>query len=273
MGQAATPLRVGLVVFDWAGTTVDFGCLGPVAAFREVFVERGIAVSTEQLRAPMGLPKRDHLEAVLRLPVVAERWLRRHGRQWDESDVKALYEDFVGRQLAVLDDHSRIVRGLPACVAELRRRGLPIAATTGYFRAAAERVAAAAARQGYVPDAALCPDDVTAGRPAPWMMFRHMERFGVYPPAAVVKVGDTVADVEEGRNAGAWTIGVTTTGSLVGLDETEWNALPPEQQRTRQAAARRTLLAAGAHAVIDDLRELPALLDELNARLARGERP
>jgi phosphonoacetaldehyde hydrolase len=221
----------------------------------------------------MGLAKRDHVRAMLRLPAVAERWRRTHGHDWTEADVATIYDAFVVRQLAVLDRHSGLVPGLLGCVAELRRRSLPIGATTGYFRAAAERVLRAAAEQGYVPDVALCPDDVPAGRPAPWMIFRHMELFGVYPPAAVVKVGDTPVDMEEGRNAGAWCVGVTASSNEVGCTETQWRNLSPDDRRARSTAARTTLLAAGAHAVLDELDQLPALLDLLNERLARGEQP
>src|SRR5262249_32606034 len=137
----------------------------------------------------------------------------------------------------------------------------------------AERAVAAARRRGYAPDVTLCPDDVPAGRPAPWMIFRLMAMMDVYPPAAVVKVGDTVPDVEEGRNAGVWTVGVTDTGSEVGCTAAEFAALPAAERAGRVAAARRTLLDAGAHAVIPSAAEVPALLDELAVRLARGERP
>jgi phosphonoacetaldehyde hydrolase len=158
-------------------------------------------------------------------------------------------------------------------MAELRRRGIKTGGTTGYFKAAAERVAAAAKRQGYAPDCTLGPDDVSAGRPKPWMIYRIMETLDVCPPAAVVKVGDTVPDIEEGRNAGIWSVGVTHTGSEVGCTAAEFAALPEAERRERVAAAERKLRAAGAHAVIGSVADVPALLDELAGRLASGERP
>jgi phosphonoacetaldehyde hydrolase len=257
---------IRLVVFDWAGTTVDFGSLAPIVPVRQAFAARGVAVSVAEARAPMGLPKKDHLRELLRQPAVAARWQEAQGRPWTGADVEALYQDFIPLQMAALEQHSGLVPGLLECVAHLRQRGVKIAATTGYFRAAAAAVTAAAARQGYEPDAALCPDDVPAGRPAPWMIFRHMERLGAYPPSAVVKVGDTPVDMAEGRNAGAWAVGVTASGSLVGCSAEEWSALPGPERLTRCDSARRALLAAGAHAVLGSLEGLPALIDDLGQR-------
>ncbi len=268
-----TPPSIRLVVFDWAGTAVDHGSCAPVAPFVAAFARHGVAVSPAEARGPMGLHKRDHVRELFRLPAVAARWAAAHGRDWAEDDVEAVYQAFSPLQLEVLAGHAEPIPGVPAAVAELRRRGVAVGGTTGYFRAAAERVAEAARRRGYAPDVSVCPDDVPAGRPAPWMIFRVMEATGVFPPAAVVKVGDTAPDVGEGRNAGAWSVGVTHTGSDVGCTAAEFAALPERDRADRVAAAGRRLLAAGAHALIPSAADVPALVDELNVRLRRGERP
>jgi phosphonoacetaldehyde hydrolase len=151
-------------------------------------------------------------------------------------------------------------------VARLRGGGVKVAATTGYFREAAAVVLAAGRAQGYVPDFAIGADDVPAGRPAPWMIFRCMEALGVYPPAAVVKVGDTVVDVEDGLNAGCWSVGVVDSSNEMGLSAAEFAALSGAEKAARRGAVAARFTAAGAHAVIDTLAELPALLDDLAAR-------
>jgi phosphonoacetaldehyde hydrolase len=258
-------------VFDWAGTTVDFGSRAPVAAFLQTFAAHGVTVTVDEARGPMGLPKRDHLLAMLRLPDVAQRWRAAHGRDWNDADVTSMYHRFMPLQLGVLDEHASLVPGVLDCVAQLRQQGVRIGATTGYFREAASRVCAAAARQGFVPELSVCVDDVPAGRPAPWMVFRVMEALGVYPPVAVVKLGDTVPDIEEGRNAGVWSVGITSSSSEVGCSEDEFSRLPPAERHTLLGQARRKLLDAGAHAVIDTLGELPGLIATLNGRL-REER-
>lgn len=262
--------EIRMVVFDWAGTAIDHGSVAPVAAFVEVFARAGVAVGATEVRGPMGLHKKDHIRVMLSVPDVAERFRRVHGRSWTEADVDELYRQFMPLQLDVMEAHSHLVPGLLECVAELRRLGMKIGATTGYFREAADRVTAAAARQGYTPDCCVCADDVPAGRPAPWMLFRIMQTLGIYPPSTVVKVGDTVPDIEEGLAAGCWSVGVVRSSSEVGCTAAELEALPAEERRLRLSAARSKLLAAGAHAVIDSLAELPALIQGLTARLHVG---
>ena len=265
--------RIRLVVFDWAGTTVDHGSRAPVMPFIRALAARGVEVTPEEARGPMGLGKRDHLRALLRLPAVARRWCERYGRDASEEDVDDLYRRFVPLQMEVIDDFAGLVPGLLDCVGALRGREVAVGATTGYFREAALRVYGRAAEQGYRPDYCVCAEEVPAGRPAPWMIFRTMEALRVYPPSAVLKVGDTVPDVGEGLAAGAWSAGVVRSSSEVGCTEEEWAALPQAEQHRRAENCRAKLRAAGAHAVLDTVADLPAVLDEFDARLGRGERP
>lgn len=265
--------EVRLVVFDWSGTTVDHGSFAPIAAFVAAFKAHGVALSAAEARGPMGLHEKDHVREMLLVPEVAGRWTERHGRDWTEDDVEAIYQTFMTLQMEVVERYSTLVPGLIRTVAELKRRDIKAGVTTGYARASAELVALSARDQGFQPTICLCPDDVPAGRPAPWMIFRIMEETGIYPPAAVLKIGDTVPDIAEGKNAGVWSVGVTRTGSEVGLTEAEWDALDKAGQRTKTEPAVAKLKAAGAHAVIPSVAELPDLIDEIYARLRRGEKP
>ncbi|PIE55998.1 MAG: phosphonoacetaldehyde hydrolase [Desulfobulbus propionicus] len=264
---------VQLVVFDWAGTTVDFGCQAPIAAFVEGFRSKGIELSMEQARGPMGMEKRDHIQAVMELDDVAAAWQAHYGRPANDSDIDAMYTSFVDLLMQVLPSHSQVIPGVVDVVAALRDQGVKIAATTGYFREAAAAVAGSAAQQGYVPDVALSSSDVHDGRPAPWLIYRVMEQLNIYPAVAVVNVGDTVVDIESGLNAGVWSIGVAATGNETGLSEEEFLALEAESRESRVCAAREKLVRAGAHYVIDTIDELPAVVDEINALLLQGGLP
>src|SRR5262249_33663674 len=138
------PTSIRLVVLDWAGTSVDHGSVAPVAAFVEAFARHGVAVDAAEARGPMGLAKRDHVRELFRQPATAGRWRAARGRDWTEADVESVYAAFMPLQMEVLEDYAEPVPGLLACQDELRRRGIKVGGTTGYFRAAAERVAAAA---------------------------------------------------------------------------------------------------------------------------------
>jgi len=265
--------EIKLVVLDWAGTTIDFGCQAPTEAFVAAFAAAGVEVTLVKARGPMGMHKKDHIREMLRGPAVGAAWRAAIGRDWTEADVEALYREVTPRQLDAVHLYDALIPGVLPCVLQLRARGIRIAATTGYFREAAEACYAAGRRQGYEPDFVICADEVPAGRPAPWMIFRCMEALGTYPPAAVVKVGDTGVDIEDGLNAGAWSVGVVDSSNEMGLTEAAFAALPEGEREERRSAVWQRFLAAGAHAALDTLAGLPDLIDQLNRRLAVGEKP
>lgn len=255
---------IALVVFDWAGTTIDFGSLAPAAAFKSVFAEHGVEVTDAEARAPMGLNKRQHLISMLSQPRVAVLWQSVHGRSWNDSDVDQMYHEFMPLQLKSIEQHSSLVAGLVETVNELRSMGCKVAGTTGYFREAAELVAAKASASGFAPDANVCADDVADGRPAPWMIYRAMDRTGVYPPSCVLNVGDTVADIQAGINAGCWSVGVCDSSSIMGLGADDFAALPDQQRAVKLQDVAKSFQSAGSHATIATISQLPALIQKIN---------
>ena len=67
------------VVFDWAGTTVDYGCFAPVQAFMETFKAAGVEPTMEETRKPMGMLKIDHIRTMLHMERIEAEWVRVHG--------------------------------------------------------------------------------------------------------------------------------------------------------------------------------------------------
>jgi phosphonoacetaldehyde hydrolase len=264
---------LALAVMDWAGTTVDYGSLAPAVAFVDGFRRRGVEISMAEARGPMGLEKRAHIEALGRRPEIAQQWQAVHGQPMQPTDVDAIYDVFAILLLDVLENYSTLIPGTLETMAALKEMDIRVAASTGYSAEAMEKVSEAAARQGYKPEFTISANQVAAGRPAPWMIYHAMEALSVYPPQAVVAVGDTVPDVEAGRNAGVWTVAVTQTGNEVGLSQEEFEALHPEEQANRRERARETLTSAGAHVVIDGIWELPAALEKINSHLEQGDKP
>lgn len=260
-------------VFDWAGTTIDYGCQAPAAVFREAFAAFGVDVSDSEAREPMGRPKRDHIRALGAMPSVAARWRARRGRDFGESDVDAVYDRFLPRQIEVAGSYADVIPGVAEAVAGLRAMGIRIGATTGYTRDIMAACFGRAAAQGYAPDVTVCAGECPHGRPAPDLLWRAMMELGTYPPTAVVKVGDTVADIEEGVNAGTWTVGCALTGSEMGLSLAEVQGLTPAERSIRRDRAAVKLESAGAHFVIDGVADLPDIVNAINDLLEAGERP
>lgn len=259
--------RLRAVAFDWAGTTVDHGSLAPVRTLQRVFDEFGVPVSEREVRHHMGIAKRAHIAAIINTPRVSTEWRKLRGNTPAEADVDKLYSRFIPLQFSCLSEYSSVLPEVPAAVDAVRKRGLKVGTTTGYTRQMLHVLVEKAAAENYSPDCSLTPEDVGAGRPLPFMLYEIAVRLQVWPLSSIVKVGDTVADIEEGLNAGTWTVGVTRTGNTIGLSLPEWNALDPEDRQFRLADAGRTLEAAGAHFIIEDLSELEEVLNRIEARL------
>jgi phosphonoacetaldehyde hydrolase len=261
------------VLLDWAGTTMDYGCFAPAVVFMEVYKRKGVEISIQEARGPMGAHKKVHIRQISKDESVAERWRSTHGRDPDERDVDEMFRDFIPLQLACLANYAELIPGTLGTVAEMRRRGLKIGSTTGYTGEMMTVLQAEAARRGYMPDSTVCATQVPAGRPHPYMCLQNAINLQTYPMEAIVKIGDTLPDIEEGLNAGMWTIGLAKTGNELGLTEEQIAALDPELLRTRLAKAYRRMHQTGAHYVVDGIGDVLPVLDDIDARLARGERP
>ena len=261
------------VILDWAGTTQDFGVFAPAVVFVDVFDRWGVPISMAEARAPMGLFKLDHIREITRMPPVAARWREAKGRDVTEDDVRGLLADFAPLQVEAMGKYSDLIPGTVEAIAEMRRRGYKIGSTTGYMRQAADVALREAARQGYEPDSTVCADEVPAGRPAPWMVLRNLEILGVYPPCSAVKIGDTKIDIDEGLNAGCWTIGLSAAGNYIALSRAEFEALPYEQRRELVLRSDDLLRRQGAHYVVETIADVMPVLDDIERRLRNGERP
>ena len=259
--------KLQAVILDWAGTTVDFGSLAPVRTLERVFGHAGVRLTDSEVRQAMGLPKKEHIRGIISGQRVRDEWARIHGNLPCQADVDQLYADFVPLQFSCLLEYSAVIPGVVETIQRLRRRSLKIGTTTGYTRELLDVLVDASRKVGYSPDCNLAPGDVGAGRPHPFMIYENAIKLQVYPLAAIVKIGDTIADVQEGLNAGAWSVGVAATGNMVGLSRREFDALSATQREERLDIARHALKKAGAHYVVDSLADVDSVLDDIEARL------
>ena len=269
----SSPNGVALVVADMAGTLTDYGSSAPAAAFVELFRRHDITATDAEARVPMGLQKRDHVETMLKMPSIAGQWESMAGQPWAEEDLDELYTEFISIQLSVLPDYNELIPGIRDAVSAIQDRGAQVAGTTGYDNAMMSIVVNGMSEQGVNLDTAVCAEDVSGGRPAPWMIFRAMEATQTSPPCSVVKIGDTLPDIEAGVRAGVWSIGVTETGNMAGCDKASWDALSDSDRKSRCEQAEKDMKHLGAHYVLRSVADLPDLLDEIDERVRVGEKP
>ena len=261
------------VLLDWAGTTMDFGCMAPAVVFVEVFKRKQVPISIEEARAPMGAHKRVHIQRITELETVRRRWQEKHRRPPNDADVDAMFAEFVPLQLECLSTYSALIPGTLEVVAKLRARGIRIGSTTGYLTDMMKINQADAKRQGYEPDATVCASDVPAGRPLPYMCLQNVIKLGVSTVHACVKIDDTIPGVEEGLNAGMWTIGLAISGNEVGMPLEAWLALPPAAQKQKRGRAVVRMQQCGAHYTVDGIADIMPCIDDIQARIGRGEAP
>lgn len=261
------------LILDWAGTAVDFGSQCPVAAFQQAFARHDVVLTAEPVHRFMGMRKRDHLRSILNVPEVARQWLEVRGTAPSDTDIEQLYIDTENLMVELAPGYAQPVPGLLEAVDEVRRRGLKIGSTTGYTARIMEPLSAAASTLGYTPEHWVAADQVKAGRPWPWMLFANLEKLAICPPSAVVKIGDTLIDLEEGRNAGTWNIAVINSSSVMGMSPAAWTETPDDEIERRSEEIRDRFRAAGAHYVIATLHELCGVLDTIEHRIGAGELP
>lgn len=267
-------MHVKAVIFDWAGTLVDFGSTAPVVSMQRVFEEAGIALSEDEVRADMGIGKLDHIRAIGDMPRIARAWAEHHsGQNFEDRDALVLHERFRAVNKLVAAERGKLIGGVLNAVRALKDREILIGTTTGYSRDIMEPVVAVAKAQGFEAQAVVCADDVPESRPSPLALYHAMVSLGVYPASSLIKVDDTVPGLMEGKAAGAWTVGISETGNEMGLDEDAFAALPPREKLDLANAAAKRLTDAGADYVIGSVAEIPGIVDDINERLADGERP
>jgi phosphonoacetaldehyde hydrolase len=264
---------VKAVVLDWAGTAVDYGSIGPAAVFVDVFAKFGVDVSVADVRQFMGVAKKDHIRNICGLPTVAARWQKKNGRPPDENDVERIYAETEPMMVETVTRHADLIPGLLETIESLRQQGVKIGSSTGYTAPMMQALVPAARARGYVPDAVVCASDVPAGRPYPWMCYLNAIQLQVYPLEAVVKIGDTISDIEAGLNAGMWTVGLTQSGNELGLSEQEVSRLKPQEIQSKTAPIAARYQDVGAHYVAAGIWEVLPLIEDINVRLARGEKP
>ena len=267
--------QVKAVILDWSGTTVDAYVMAPAVVFVEVFERQDVEISMLEARGPMGLRKDLHIKALTEDPEIRERWKSVKGRYPDQADVDRMFADFVPAQIKCLPNYTELLPGIADVTQAMQNSGIKLGVTTGFLRSMVDVLLDDARKQGFHPDATVAGDDVLQGaRPKPHMVYKNLDLLDITTIQSVVKVDDTVSGVEEGLNAGCWAVGVARYSNYMNIDNIEEaKSLPDEEIKRRTEQTRDLLRRAGAHYVVDSIVELPDVIEDINARLARGECP
>ncbi|UGA53520.1 phosphonoacetaldehyde hydrolase [Vibrio sp. VB16] len=269
------PSPIQAVIFDWAGTIVDFGSFAPTTVFVEAF-KKGFdfEVHLKEAREPMGLGKWDHICAVGKLPSVDTRWKEKFGRSMTDEDIDIIYAAFMPLQKAKVADHATPILNAIDVVEGLKAAGIKIGSCSGYPRQIMDVLIPSAADYGYNPDCVVATDDLPhGGRPSPFMALQNVIELGATSVAACIKVDDAIPGIEEGHNAGMWTVGLLLSGNEAGLTYEEYLAADDHTLDIVREKARARLQKSSPHYLIDTISDFPKVVDAINNRILAGERP
>ncbi|MDU2131281.1 phosphonoacetaldehyde hydrolase [Finegoldia magna] len=253
--------NIEAIIFDWAGTTVDYGCMAPVKAFSEAFKEFGICPTKEEIREPMGMLKIDHIRTMLGMERINNLWESKYSRGWNEDDVKKVYNIMEKKTLKILSNYCDIKPNVIETVEKLRKKGIKIGSTTGYTTEMMNIVVPKAKENGYTPDFWITPNSVNDyGRPYPYMIFENIIKFEIKSVDKVIKVGDTVSDIQEGKNAGVISVGIIEGSSTMGYSKEEYNMLSKKEKLKERTRVEDVYREAGADYIINDISEVLNLI-------------
>ena len=267
--------KVEAVIFDWAGTVVDFGSFAPTQIFVDAFKSAyDFDISLAESRGPMGMGKIDHIRTLLQDPTIKARWVKQFGAEPTEKEVKDIYDTFMPLQIEAVVNFAEPLDGVVDLVTNLKEQGIKIGSCSGYPTPVMAALVPAAAGYGYAPDCVVASDEIAAGsRPGPWMALKNVIDLGVMDVANCVKVDDAVAGMYEGLNAGMWTVGISVSGNEFGATYEEYKNMTEAEVNERKKVAVEKLTNAGAHYVIDTVADLPKVIVDIERRLNAGERP
>lgn len=206
---------IDFIVFDMAGTTVtDKNYVGK--AFLQAFARHDIAVEEKEINPIMGYPK----------PTAIQMVLERRGIDFDEELVSSIHQNFVHEMLDFYE-HSPVVQPMPDAedlFFYLKEKGIKIALNTGFSRDIAEIIIERFQwlDRGLIDDF-IASDEVEQGRPYPYMIELLKQRNGIGEEERIMKVGDTIVDILEGRAAQCFCVVSVTTGSATAEELKEHN--------------------------------------------------
>jgi len=261
------------LILDWAGTTVDYGCIAPTRVFIEVFRDLGIEVTMSEARGPMGLAKWVHVAEILKMENIRKQWTKVFQKEPEKADIDLVYSKVEPKMIEIVNDYGTLIKGTLELAEYASEREIKIGSTTGYVRPIMDRLIPFAAKQGYRPDSVVTPSEVPAGRPFPWMVYQNAMNMGSFPLSKMVKIGDTIADIEEGINAGMWVVAVIRSGNEMGFSEMEIHEQNLAEIIKKHNLSERKFKKAGAHYIVNGIWDCLPVLDEISDKILKGNSP
>ena len=182
--------KIKLIVLDMAGTTVNEGGI-VYKTLVNTIKSYQILIEDDEIKNWYGVNKTE----------VLKFFLNRSGQ--DDTKLNDMLTDFKTnlKKNYFEDKNIKLINeGLPDLFTKLRKRGIKIALNSGFSVDIQEALIDNLNLRGYI-DGYISSESVPHGRPEPFMIQTLMKRFEIDDPKQVLKIGDSINDILEGKNA------------------------------------------------------------------------
>ena len=268
---------INAVLFDLGGTVIDKYSLAPLHALDKTFQDTGVILNANLLKKDMGNRKDVHIRKILETPQCKDIWNKVKKRDFNEFDMDDLVEAYKINQNRLVINFNEPLPHVKNTFNILRNGyRLKIGSTTGYFRETVDIIEKdLIKRENIYFDSTVAGDDIENGyRPRPYMIFKNLEKLNISPIQSILKVDDTTAGIVEGLEAGCWTVGISRYSSLMNFHDLEDEEnIDNIDLLKKEDDVKKQLLEAGAHYVISTIKEIPAVVEDINRRLRDGVIP
>lgn len=253
-------MAIEAVIFDWAGTTIDYGSRASLVAFQRTFASFGVTLTEAAIRRNMGMEQLAQVRRLLKDDTVRTAVAAHFGQISTDDLALSIFSALKRTLLAILPTCAKLKPGVGDLIAFLDANAIPYGTTSGGDPDLLSDLLVLAAPQGFRPRVNITVKDTGAGRPDPAMNRLAMAQLGVRHPARALILGDTLDDIRAAQATGANAVGVIEGSSLLALSQTQWQALTDQERQALRLKARREYAAAGADLIVNNARDLIRLM-------------
>jgi len=275
-------VKVENIILDFSGTCVDAFTLAPASAFIDVFKKYKIDICIENaVKKPMGLYKYDHIKYILNMNDVKNQWYREYNRDIKEYDINNIYNDFIKLQVEILPKYCIPLPKVVETMNFLRNTGIKFGGCSGFNREMIDKILDNTKDKGLYFDSTFLADDIKdknkhylGGRPYPYMIYENLFNLDNKNIASVIKVDDSIIGIEEGNNAGCWTVGICNYSNYINVNTLEeYNKMSDSEKFEKKEYSKNKFKnESNADYIIGEFDELIAVVDDINKRLKNGEK-
>jgi phosphonoacetaldehyde hydrolase len=259
--------KIKYAILNFSGTIIDPYSLYSSTMLINTFARHKIDITSSETRKSMGLRKDVHINELLNDPYISRLWEETRGVYPSiQREGKMLFKEFNSEYFVLSEKFSKIIPGVENAINKLRDMNIKIGLTTGLDRKMVNIIDSSLKRQGIKLDCIVAGDEVLNGiKPYPHMLYKNLDILKVENINEVVKIGSTLKEIEEGKNAQCKTIGLSKYSHEVGIDSfSSLNEISEDKLSRKEEYSRQKMVNINPDAICDTLNDVPKIIKKWN---------